>query len=118
MGLHAAAKAGAKVDAEIWQKIRDYFADTQKQDGGWTYHNAGDQQLEPDMTVAALLGLTVAAKYDKEAKGPDPAFEKGMAAARSAESWANSGKGKSYVRRVDDDGRTGPRAGDDRVQSR
>src|SRR5262249_54037580 len=42
MGLHAAAQAGAKVDAEIWQKIRDMYARTQQRDGGWVYHNAGD----------------------------------------------------------------------------
>jgi prenyltransferase beta subunit len=79
MGLHAAARAGAKVDAELWPKVRDYYADTQRADGGWTYHNAGEPQTTASMTTAALLGLAVAAKYDKAAKGPHPALEKGMA---------------------------------------
>jgi squalene cyclase len=78
MGLHAAARAGAKVEADMWQKIRDYYADTQRPDGGWTYHNVGETQTTASMTTAALLGLTVAAKYDKTAKEPHPAFEKGV----------------------------------------
>ena len=80
MGLHAAAQAGAKVDAGIWRKIRDLYADTQHKDGGWTYHNAGGDGPSHSMTVAALLSLAVAVKYDKQAKEPDAAFEKGMAA--------------------------------------
>lgn len=80
MGLHAAAQAGAKVDEKIWRELRDYFAATQQADGGWIYHNAGARQTTRTMTTAALLGLAVAAKYDEQAKGPDPAFEKGMAA--------------------------------------
>jgi hypothetical protein len=78
MGLHAAAQAGAKVDPKIWQKIRDYFADTQKADGNWTYHSQSDVTPSHSMTVVGLLAITVATKYDKQAKGPDPAFEKGM----------------------------------------
>ncbi len=80
MGLHAAAQAGAKVDPEIWKQVRDYYAATQLADGGWRYHNAGGDHVSHHMTVAALLGLTIATKYDKQAKGPDPAFEKGMKA--------------------------------------
>ena len=95
MGLHAAAQAGAKVDPEIWQKIRDYYADTQKEKGGWTYHNLDDRNVTSGMTVnAACLGLTVATKYDKQAKGPDPAFEKGMKLVLSGE-LGPLGQGKS-----------------------
>jgi hypothetical protein len=78
MALHAAAQAGAKVDATIWQKVRDYYAATQKKDGGWSYVNVGDPTTSQSMTLAGLLALTVATKYDPQAKGPDPAFEKGM----------------------------------------
>jgi hypothetical protein len=80
MGLHTAAQAGAKVDAEIWQQIRDYYARTQQADGGWTYTNAGSPKSTASMTTAALLGLAVAVKYDKRAKGPDAAFDKGLEA--------------------------------------
>jgi hypothetical protein len=92
MGLHAAAQAGAKVDAEIWQKIRDYYTVTQQRNGGWTYHNAGDTQTTSSMTTVALLALAIAVKYDKQAKGPDRAFEKGMAALLDG---AGFGGGKS-----------------------
>jgi hypothetical protein len=78
MGLHAAAQAGAKVDPDIWKQVRDHFAVTQRPAGHWTYINVGDTSPSHSMSVAALLGLTVATKYDKQAKGPDPAFEKGM----------------------------------------
>jgi hypothetical protein len=79
MGLHAAAQAGAKVDAEVWKQVREMYAETQQRDGGWVYHGLGDAKPTYSMTAAALLGLTVAGKYDKNAMGPDPAFEKGMA---------------------------------------
>jgi hypothetical protein len=78
VGLHAAAQAGAKVDAEIWRKIRDYYAQTQQTNGGWPYHNLGDTEATSSMTTAGLLALAIAVKYDKNAKEPDPAFEKGM----------------------------------------
>ena len=78
-GLHAAAQVGAKVDAEIWPKIRAYYTDTQMNSGGWTYHNAGDVNVSDAMTINGLLALTLVAKHDKTAKEPDPAFDKGMA---------------------------------------
>ncbi|MBN9118620.1 MAG: hypothetical protein J0I06_05610 [Planctomycetes bacterium] len=78
-GLHAAAQAGAKVDAGIWQQVRDYYAATQKKNGGWAYHNAGDTSASQTMTAVGLLALAVAVKYDERAKGQDPAFDKGMA---------------------------------------
>ena len=77
-GLHAAARAGAKVDPDIWRKVRDHYAATQHADGGWMYLNAGGDRPSHSMTVAALLGLTLATQHDKDAKGPDPAFEKGV----------------------------------------
>lgn len=83
MGLHTAAQAGATVDTEIWKQIRDYVARTQvRADGlnGWRYHN-GFPEREPitrSMTTVGLLCLAVAAMYDKDAKGPHPAFDKGM----------------------------------------
>ncbi len=80
MALHVAAQAGAKVDADIWPKIRDFYADTQHKDGGWKYTNVGGDKPSHSMTVAALLSLAVAVKYDKKATDPGPAFEKGMAA--------------------------------------
>lgn len=93
VALHAAAQAGAKVDADIWPQIRDYYAASQKRDGGWQYTGAevGAAPSTQSMTLAGLLGLAIAVKYDKKAKGPDAAFDKGMKALLSA----NFGAGKS-----------------------
>lgn len=82
VALHAAAQAGAKVDAKVWEQVRDLYARTQTA-GGWGYYSDrafGADRATYSMTTCGLLGLTIAAKYDKNAKGPDPAFEKGMAA--------------------------------------
>jgi hypothetical protein len=78
MALHAAAQAGAKVDAEIWNTIRAFYTTTQKDNGGWAYNQVGEAKTSYSMTLGGLLGLAVAAKYDKDAKKPDEAFEKGM----------------------------------------
>lgn len=67
------------MDADIWRQLRDFYAATQHKDGGWMYHNGEGVGVSHSMTVAALLGLAVATKYDKNANGQDPAFDKGMA---------------------------------------
>jgi hypothetical protein len=98
MGLHAAARAGAKVDEKVWRDIRDYFAATQHQTGGWTYINAGGGAVYPSqcMTTVGLICLAVATKYDKQAKGPDPAFEKGMKALLGKNDFSD-GKSVAYT---------------------
>ncbi|VTR97414.1 prenyltransferase squalene oxidase : Uncharacterized protein OS=Blastopirellula marina DSM 3645 GN=DSM3645_14280 PE=4 SV=1: Prenyltrans_1 [Gemmata massiliana] len=80
MALHAAAQSGAKVDADIWLKVRDLYTDTQHKGGGWMYCTTGGDAPSHSMTLVALLSLAVAVKYDEKAAGPGPAFEKGMAA--------------------------------------
>jgi hypothetical protein len=80
MGLHAAARAGAKVDEKIWKQIEGLYLRTQRQDG-WSYYNiSADNTSAKSMTTCALIGLLIASKYDKDpkVKGPDPAFEKGL----------------------------------------
>jgi hypothetical protein len=79
VGLHAAAGAGAKIDAKLWRDIRDLYARTQLPDGGWGYSPAvGGERRTNSMTAAGLVALAIAAKYDKDAKGPYPEFEKGV----------------------------------------
>jgi hypothetical protein len=78
MGLHAAAQAGAKIDAKVWEQVREHYIDTRK-DRGWTYLER-DNAVTSSMTSCGVLGLSVAAKYDKNAKKPDPDVEKGIAA--------------------------------------
>jgi hypothetical protein len=82
VALGVAAKAGAKIDAKIWQQIRDMYVQTQ-QKNGWGYYAgrvSSGERATRSMTTCALLGLTIAAKHDKNAKGLDAAFEKGMSA--------------------------------------
>jgi hypothetical protein len=82
VALSVAAQAGAKVDAKIWQQIRDLYVRSQTS-GGWGYYNdraLGGERATLNMTTCALLCLALAANHDKKAKGPDPAFEKGMPA--------------------------------------
>jgi hypothetical protein len=82
VALHDAAQSGAKVDAKLWEQIREMYARTQTP-GGWSYYSErafGGARETLSMTTCGLLGLAIATKYDKNAKGPDPAFEKGMPA--------------------------------------
>lgn len=65
LGLHAGRQGGAKIDAGVWQKIRDFYVNTQSEGGpeagGWPYHTdrgrIGGGTLT--MTVAGLCGLQI-----------------------------------------------------------
>jgi hypothetical protein len=98
VALHAAAQAGAKVDGKVWEQIRDLYARTQNKGWTYTFRPGGGDRPPPSasMTTCGLLGLTIAVKYDKNAKGPDPAFEKGMSALLDLESGEFS-KSDAYV---------------------
>lgn len=78
-GLHAAAQAGAKVDAGIWPQVREYIVDLQYAEGGWGYGGFASPESTHGPTLNGLLALTIAAKYDTRAKFPNAAFEQGMA---------------------------------------
>jgi squalene cyclase len=80
MALHAAAKAGAKIDAKVWEQIRDMYTRTQLKSGAWTYYYPERGAGNFSMTICGILGLSIAAKHDKDAKEPGEAFTKGMAA--------------------------------------
>lgn len=80
MGLHAAAQAGAKVEAGFWRELWALYADAQRDDGGWGYMTSGGGASTSSMTTAGALGLAVATKYDNDRKGADPALEKALAA--------------------------------------
>lgn len=96
MGLHAAARAGAKVDPAVWKQVRDLYARTQHTSGGWAYMTDGAATPSRNMTLAGLLALAVATGYDKGAKGPDPAFEKGMQTLLGHD-WKGDGKSAGYA---------------------
>jgi hypothetical protein len=78
MGLHAAAQAGAKIDARVWREVRAMYTRTQLKEGGWTYYNErGAASLS--MTTCGLLGFAVVAQYGNPQELND-AFKKGVAA--------------------------------------
>ena len=56
------------------------FRRSRKMGGATASSRASGESMPLSMTTCALLGLTIAAKHDKNAKGPDAAFEKGMSA--------------------------------------
>jgi hypothetical protein len=66
LGLHEGYLAGAKIDSEVWESIRDYYIRTQFQNGdsrgGWCYRpvQQGGQGATLTMTTAGLCGLLIA----------------------------------------------------------
>jgi hypothetical protein len=95
MGLHAAAQAGAEVDAKIWAQLRAKYTDTQTANKGWAYADYGQFPASHSMSLAGLLGLAVAAKNDPSAKGPGEAFDQGMGALLGGK-LGEFGDGKSW----------------------
>ena len=57
LGLHEAAKAGAKVPQLVWQRSRLHFINTQDRDGGWCYRSRG--RSYGSMTVAGVASLYI-----------------------------------------------------------
>jgi hypothetical protein len=81
VALHDAARAGAQIDAKVWEQIREFYIRTQLKNGGWGYYNGaefGGNALSLSMTTCGLLGLALADKYDKNTKGPGEPFERGL----------------------------------------
>ena len=66
LGLHEAAKAGAAVPREVWQKSGAHFKNTQLNDGGWTYvfsesmrRQRGRSSAYGSMTAAAVASVYI-----------------------------------------------------------
>lgn len=82
VALHAAKGAGAKIDAKVWEQIREFYTRTQSKTGGWGYYNGTELGVNPlsfSMTTCGLVGLAVAAKHHEDMKEPGEAFKLGMA---------------------------------------
>jgi hypothetical protein len=58
LGLHAGKSAGAKIDRDVWESIREFYVSSQNRDGGWSYRTGGGSTLT--MTTAGLCGLLIA----------------------------------------------------------
>jgi len=59
LGLHAGRLAGAKVDAEVWTSIRDFYLRTQQPDAGWNYSASMPAGPTLTMTTAGACGLLI-----------------------------------------------------------
>ncbi|HAU37886.1 MAG TPA: hypothetical protein DCX07_09245 [Phycisphaerales bacterium] len=57
LGLHEAAKGGAKIPARVWALSKTHFENTQSDDGGWAYHGKGKSY--GSMTTAGLASLFI-----------------------------------------------------------
>lgn len=57
LGLHEAAKAGAKVPPRVWVRSRQHWQNTQTTDGGWDY--TGSRRAYGSMSVAGLASLYI-----------------------------------------------------------
>lgn len=67
LGLHEAAKAGAKVPREIWVRAVQYYHGAQGQDGGWGY--VAGQPSYGSMTAAGVASLFITGEQQRVA-GP------------------------------------------------
>ena len=62
LGLYEAERVGVAIDAEVWQRLLDYFRKTQRDDGSWTYKE--ESQPLPSsgsMTCAGIGSLLICA---------------------------------------------------------
>ena len=57
LGLHEAAKAGARVPPAVWQNSRRHFTNVQVPDGGWGYRD--ERRSYGSMTVAGVASLYI-----------------------------------------------------------
>src|SRR5262249_54898684 len=60
LGLHAGHLAGAKIDREVWESLRQLYTGTQLPDGSWNYQpwRRGDGP-RLTMTEAGVCGLLI-----------------------------------------------------------
>lgn len=78
LGLHEAAKAGARVPATVWHRARRSWLGAQQDDGGWAY-TARSSRTTGSMTTAGLASLYILGHSlamhvaDRQAEGQEPA---------------------------------------------
>lgn len=60
LGLHEGHQAGAKIDREVWESIREFYIKTQNNDGSWGYRQQMRDAGTLTMTTAGICGLYIA----------------------------------------------------------
>jgi len=83
LGLHEAARAGAHVPREVWQKADRLLRAIQSPAGGWGYAMTGDSaDAYGSMTAAALASLYICNERLAGGERPDATADRMAAAAR------------------------------------
>jgi hypothetical protein len=59
LALHAARRAGARIDEEVWKEVRAYYLDRQNPDGGWPYRLQRGEPSTRTMACAGVCGLLI-----------------------------------------------------------
>ncbi|HEY1378117.1 MAG TPA: DUF4159 domain-containing protein [Gemmataceae bacterium] len=69
LGLDAGRRAGARIPADVWQSVRDFYLATQEADGEWGYSpDYGTRAGTLTMTVAGVNGLAITGAADAAAR--------------------------------------------------
>ena len=64
LGLHEAANAGAQVKAEVWERARKHFENSQNTDGGWSYqYQEGPRGFRGGNSYGSMTAAGVASLY-------------------------------------------------------
>ncbi len=58
LGLHSAAKSGARIPDAVWEAARSYFVAGQNADGGWAYRSRAGRSYG-SMTAAGVASLYI-----------------------------------------------------------
>jgi len=59
LGLRSAARAGVKVPARTWRRVRDHYLGTRGPDGGWSYTLSHRTVSSASMTAAGVSCLLI-----------------------------------------------------------
>jgi hypothetical protein len=77
LGLHAASRAGAKVEPETWRRVLAASGQRQNADGGWAYRTGGPSY--GSMTCAGVCARAIARhQLGEQDPGADEVLERGL----------------------------------------
>ena len=98
LGLHAATKAGVKVEADVWQQIGEYYLRDQLRTGGWSYRGREPTGERSSMISAGVTGLSLAQQHAQEFKA-EKAIDQGWS--RLADRYSPGTRKQVYFRFYD-----------------
>lgn len=75
-GLHEAARAGEKINPDVWRRAAKHWQAAQQRDGGWGY-SAGEMASRGSMTAAGVASLIICG--EDVARGLERGYQNGVA---------------------------------------